>query len=91
MDSIKPETALPSEPQVRSNELVSLRQTLEDLSKQSRDKMDEHVAIAEYGKAEYYSGQEHAFAIASLRVKSLIQQANESSSPVPGQKRHECN
>lgn len=60
-----------------SSELVLLlRQKLEDLSKQARDKMDAAAAREEYGKAQYYRGQEHALALASLRVKNLEQQNN---------------
>lgn len=33
--------------------------------------VDQHVLLNEYGKAEYCKGREHAFAIASLRVKRL--------------------
>lgn len=73
-----------SEAQIRYSELVSLRQRLEDYSKQARDKMDKHAAIEEFGTAEYYRGQEHAYAFASLRVKSVIEQANvRISDPAP--------
>lgn len=68
---IKPATPAPSEPAVHSSDLVSLRQKLEDLSKQARDKMDAAAAKEEYGEAQYYRGQEHALAIASMRVKNL--------------------
>lgn len=52
--------------------VASLERDMQDAEK----KVDESVAREAYGDAEYHRGRTHAYALASLRVKRIIPQAN---------------
>lgn len=62
-----------SESQIRSSELVSLQAKFEKYCANEQERIDRLVAEESYAHAEYHKGKQHAYALASLEVKRLLQ------------------
>ena len=57
--------------------LLACVASLERDMEESEKKVDAAVAREEYGQAQYHKGYTHAYALASLRVKRIMTQAND--------------
>lgn len=61
--------------------VVSLQEKFEKYCANEQERVDSLVAVESYGDAEYHKGKQHAYALAALEVKRLLQANTKISDP----------